>query len=92
MTEMGSIQAYPTKTSIPSYDKVTRFPLHSDDPSHLFDVHNPATGEVITTIQGCGEEEVATAVSQLHKELTKSAGDGKPQRRDLSSYFGLPTI
>ncbi|KEF57033.1 uncharacterized protein A1O9_07223 [Exophiala aquamarina CBS 119918] len=60
---MGSIQEYPTKVAVPKYDKITQFALHSDDPSHLFDVHNPATGEVITTIQGCGEAEVAKAVA-----------------------------
>lgn len=49
--------------SAPKYPALTRFPLSSDDPAHRFDVHNPATGEVITTVQGCGEQEVQSAVA-----------------------------
>lgn len=64
---MGSIQEYPNKAIKSKYDKITRFPLHSNDPAHLFEVHNPATGEVITEIQGCGEEEVAKAVAIAQK-------------------------
>lgn len=64
---MGSIEMPSAKTPFPSYNAITRFPLSSDDPAHLFDVHNPATGEVITTVQGCGEAEVHKAVAIAQK-------------------------
>ena len=53
--------------SIRTYERVSRFPFSSDDPSHQFDVHNPATGEVITTVQGAGVAEVQKAVEIAHK-------------------------
>ncbi|KAK5053789.1 hypothetical protein LTR84_001751 [Exophiala bonariae] len=46
----------------PSYEAVTRFKYSSEDPKDRFDVHNPATGEVITTIQGGGPAEIDRAV------------------------------
>lgn len=53
---MGSI-------SPKSYDTISRFPWSSNNPEHRFDVHNPATGEVITTVQGGGIAEVDQAVA-----------------------------
>lgn len=65
---MGSIEMPKVvKAAAPRYEAVTRFPLSSEDPAHLFDVHNPATGEVITTVQGCGEAEVQKAVAIAQK-------------------------
>ena len=65
---MGSIQLPSQTDSIAEvYGKITRYTLFSEDPAHLFDVHNPATGEVITTIQGCGPEEVDKAVANAEK-------------------------
>lgn len=64
---MGSFIETPIdKSAGLNYAPVTRFPLSSDDPSYFFDVHNPATGEVITTVQGCGiaEAEKAVAISK----------------------------
>ncbi|RVX69985.1 hypothetical protein B0A52_05820 [Exophiala mesophila] len=64
---MGSIEVPAPKKAPLKYEAITRFPLSSDNPAHLFDVHNPATGEVITTVQGCGEEEVQKAVAIAKK-------------------------
>lgn len=50
-----------SKVTAPSYGKLSSFPLSSNDPSHRFEVHNPATGEVITTVQGGGVAEVKKA-------------------------------
>lgn len=44
------------------YKPLTKFTYSSDDPKDCFDVHNPATGEVITTIQGGGAAEIDRAV------------------------------
>ena len=38
----------------------------SNDDDHAFDVENPATGEVIATVAGCGPEEVGSAVEAAH--------------------------
>ena len=50
----------------PTYKAVTRFTYSSDDPADRFDVHNPATGEVITSVQGGGIVEVDRAVEASH--------------------------
>ncbi|OQV08095.1 hypothetical protein CLAIMM_12417 isoform 2 [Cladophialophora immunda] len=64
---MGSIQETPGGTYVPHYAKITRFSLSSDDPADFFEVHNPATGEVITTVAGCGEKGVEKAVAIAQK-------------------------
>lgn len=46
----------------PKYGTLTRFEYSSDDPKDRFEVHNPATGEVITTIQGGGTAEIDRAI------------------------------
>ena len=48
--------------SPPKYGRITRFTHSSNDERDQFDVHNPATGEVITTVQGGGVAEVAKAL------------------------------
>ena len=57
---MGSISPH-------TYDEISRFPWSSDDPAHRFDVHNPATGQVITTVQGGDVAEVEKAVEAAQK-------------------------
>ncbi|KIX92912.1 uncharacterized protein Z520_11388 [Fonsecaea multimorphosa CBS 102226] len=52
---------------MPSFGPVTRYPLSSDDPAHQFEVHNPATGDVITTVQGAGVLEVERAIATAQK-------------------------
>ena len=66
-SKMVSIQEMPRKTLAPRYERITRFPLSSHDPADYFDVHNPATGEVITTVAGCGEKEVEKAIAVAQK-------------------------
>lgn len=46
----------------PVYQTITRFTYSSNDPKDLFEVHDPATGDVITQIQGAGSAEVDRAV------------------------------
>lgn len=48
--------------AIPRYEAITRFTYSSDDPKDRFPVHNPATGEVITIVQGAGLAEVNKAI------------------------------
>ena len=50
----------------PVYKAITRFTYSSDNPKDRFDVHNPATGEVITTVQGGGIAEVDRAIEVSH--------------------------
>lgn len=52
--------------SSPRYEAITRFTYSSNDPKDRFDVHNPATGQVITTIQGGGIAEVDRAIEVAH--------------------------
>ncbi|KAJ9641169.1 uncharacterized protein PV06_01027 [Exophiala oligosperma] len=59
---MGSISFQPKV-----YEKISRFPWSSNDPAHQFDVHNPATGELITRVQGGGVNEVQKAVATAQK-------------------------
>ena len=56
-----------SKINVLSYGNLSSFPLSSNDPSHRFEVHNPATGEVITTIQGSGIAEVERAITDARK-------------------------
>jgi len=58
----GSGRATLSKTGAPKYEALTRFKYSSDNPKDCFDVHNPATGEVITTIQGGGTAELEQAI------------------------------
>jgi acyl-CoA reductase-like NAD-dependent aldehyde dehydrogenase len=60
-----------TKPLLPSYEKLTSFPLSSSNPIHHFEVHNPATGETITTIQGSSAAEVEVAVQIAQKAYLK---------------------
>ena len=54
-------------TKSPTFESVTRYALSGNDPAHRFDVHNPATGDVITTVQGAGVAEVETAIATAKK-------------------------
>jgi acyl-CoA reductase-like NAD-dependent aldehyde dehydrogenase len=60
-----------TKPLLSSYAKLTTFPLSSTDPAHRFEVHNPATGENITTIQGGSALKVEQAVQTAQKAYQK---------------------
>ena len=46
---------------------VLRSRWSSDSPEDLFVVENPATGEIITRVQGAGEREVDQAVRSAHR-------------------------
>ena len=48
------------------YAAITRFEFSSENPDDQFAVHNPATGDVITTIQGAGVKELNKAVDIAH--------------------------
>lgn len=49
---------------VATYDQVSRFRWSSEDPSEQFNVINPATAEVITTVQGGGTAQVKAAVEK----------------------------
>lgn len=78
---MGSIQENSKRILIPQYDRITKVPLSSDDPTDLFEVHNPATGEVITTIAGCNEAGVERAVSIAQKAFKEVWSWKTPKER-----------
>ena len=78
---MGSFQEASTKVLIPRYEKITRFPFSSDDPADLFDVHNPATGKVITKIAGCNEDGVERAVAIAQKAFKEVWSWKTPKER-----------
>ncbi|KAJ9603639.1 hypothetical protein H2200_011825 [Cladophialophora chaetospira] len=48
--------------ALPKFQAITRFTYSSSDPNDQFDIHNPATGELITTVQGGGIAEVDKAI------------------------------
>ena len=50
----------------PVYEAVSRFRWSSDSAEDRFDVENPATGGLITTVQGGGAAEVDAAVKAAH--------------------------
>lgn len=64
-----------------STDRILRFPLSSDDPANRFDVHNPATGDVITTVQGGGVAEVQKAAETSNEAFHKIWKWKSPQER-----------
>ncbi|KIX03971.1 uncharacterized protein Z518_07524 [Rhinocladiella mackenziei CBS 650.93] len=69
--------------AVPTYDAVSHFPLSSKDPSHRFEVHNPATGEVITTVQGGGVSEVEKAVEIANKAYNDDWRWRSPRERSM---------
>ncbi|KIW24246.1 uncharacterized protein PV07_09974 [Cladophialophora immunda] len=73
---MGSID-------LKKYDSISRFTWSSDNPSHQFDVHNPATGEVITTVQGGGVEQVQQAVDLAQKAYQNDWRWRSPRDRSI---------
>lgn len=66
-SEFSSNQFRLVDMKAPKYDAITKFTHSSNDPKDRFDVHDPATGEVITTIQGGGVDEVNKAVEIADK-------------------------
>lgn len=78
---MGSIQEDYHRAFTPRFEKITRVPLSSNDPADLFEVHNPATGEVITTIAGCNEAGVERAVNIAQKAFKEVWSWKTPKER-----------
>jgi betaine-aldehyde dehydrogenase len=55
-----------------TFQETTRVQWSSDSADDSFPVHNPATGEVITVVQGGGEKAVDTAVDAIQRWRTRS--------------------
>jgi acyl-CoA reductase-like NAD-dependent aldehyde dehydrogenase len=53
----------------------------SSDPSHHFDVEEPATGKVIARVQGAGAEEMDEAVIRSHRAFSSSWRHLPPRER-----------
>lgn len=53
-------------TSGTRFESITRCRWSSDRPENRFPIENPATGEVITIVQGGGEAEIDAAVRAAH--------------------------
>jgi acyl-CoA reductase-like NAD-dependent aldehyde dehydrogenase len=58
---------YHITMSTMSFPEVSTFPRSSKDPSKKFPVENPATGKVITTIQGGDAATATEAIEAAHK-------------------------
>ena len=71
-----------------AYSEVSRFPWSSQKPEHQFDVHNPATGDVITRVQGGGVEEVQKAVAVAQKAYESWRWVSKRERSALLHKVG----
>ena len=55
--------------STATFDELTKYRWSSDDETDRFAVANPATGDVITTIQGGGAKQMNAAVDAAHHRL-----------------------
>lgn len=69
--------------TIPKYSSLSRFTWSSDDPADRFEVHNPATGEVITTVQGGGAAQVDEAVKVANKAFHSDWRWRSPRERAM---------
>lgn len=67
----------------PRYEAITRYTYSSDNPKDRFDVHNPATGEVITTVQGAGVTELNNAIAVADKAFHNDWRWRSPRERSL---------
>ena len=52
---------------LPSYSKLVTSQWSCADPKQLFEVHNPATGEVITTVQGGNASTASQAIEAAQR-------------------------
>ena len=52
--------------SIPQYPEISKFEWSCNDAAHLFEVHNPATGKLITKVQGGNKETTQRAIKKAH--------------------------
>ena len=68
----------------PTIPKITRCRWSSDDDADRFSVENPATGKVITEVQGGGADQMNAAVESAHQ-----AFDGDWRWRDRTERAGL---
>ncbi len=53
--------------SVSTLDELTRYRWSSDDEDDRFPVENPATGKVITDVQGGGAKQMNAAVEAAHR-------------------------
>jgi acyl-CoA reductase-like NAD-dependent aldehyde dehydrogenase len=71
-----------TSTAL-DYDAVTSVRWSSNQPDDQFVVENPATGEVITTVQGSGPGEVGQAIQSAHAAFRGGWRSTSPQQRSI---------
>jgi acyl-CoA reductase-like NAD-dependent aldehyde dehydrogenase len=57
--------------AVPSLAEVTRYRWSSDDDADRFSVENPATGKVITIVQGGGAAQMNAAVESAHQTFVR---------------------
>ena len=70
--------------AVPTIAEITRCRWSSDDDADRFSVENPATGKVITVIQGSGAERMNAAVESAHQAFFRDW-----RWRDRSERAGL---
>jgi len=57
--------------AVPTLADLTRYRWSSDDHADRFSVENPATGKVITIVQGGGTEQMNAAVESAHQTFVR---------------------
>ena len=69
---------------IPKFEEVTRFAWSCDDPAQVFEVHNPATGKLITKVQGGNAETTESAIKKAQEAF--QSWSARPSR-ERASYM-----
>src|SRR5260221_5465043 len=64
--------------AVSSLAEVTRYRWSSDDDADRFSVENPATGKVITVVQGGGAAQMNAAVESAHQAFIRDCRGGGP--------------
>src|SRR5258708_32619090 len=64
--------------AVPTLEELTRYRWSSDDDADKFSVENPATGKVITVVQGADAAQMNAAIESAHQAFIR---DWRPRDR-----------
>jgi len=57
--------------AVPTLEELTRYRWSSDDDADKFSVENPATGTVLTVVQGAGAAQMNAAIESAHRAFVR---------------------
>jgi len=76
--------------AVPTLAELTRYRWSSDDDADRFSVENPATGKVITIVQGGGASQMNAAVESAHQAFIRD-WRWRDRAERAGSWSGAPS-